>query len=235
VDSVDWGVVGGSVSNDWGSIVVGLSLVGHIGNITVVVIGVIGDVLDPAVGKVDRVGASNDAVSVIVLLLLEGGTAVVISHGVGVLVGRGLAQVISNISGLHWGVVGGGSVVGGGGVHGMVDGGVHGMSNNWSVVDSVVDWGMDGMMDWGMDGMMDGGMDSVVDWGMDSVVDWGMDGVSENWGMDGVVDGGVDGMVTNNSISSVKSVGGISDDSGVSTEGLALGGGPVLSLVGLAH
>jgi len=227
VDSVDWGVVGGSVSNDWGSIVVGLSLVGHIGNITVVVIGVIGDVLDPAVGKVDRVGASNDAVSVIVLLLLEGGTAVVISHGVGVLVGRGLAQVISNISGLHWGVVGGGSVVGGGGVHGMVDGGVHGMSNNWSVVD--------GMMDWGMDGMMDGGMDSVVDWGMDSVVDWGMDGVSENWGMDCVVDGGVDGMVTNNSISSVKSVGGISDDGGVSTEGLALGGGPVLSLVGLAH
>jgi hypothetical protein len=213
VDSVDWGVVGGSVSNDWGSIVVGLSLVGHIGNITVVVIGVIGDVLDPAVGKVDRVGASNDAVSVIVLLLLEGGTAVVISHGVGVLVGRGLAQVISNISGLHWGVVGGG------GVHGMVDGGVHGMSNNWSVVDSMVDWGMDGMMDGGMD----------------SVVDWGMDGVSENWGMDCVVDGGVDGMVTNNSISSVKSVGGISDDGGVSTKGLALGGGPVLSLVGLAH
>jgi len=227
VDSVDWGVVGGSVSNDWGSIVVGLSLVGHIGNITVVVIGVIGDVLDPAVGKVDRVGASNDAVSVIVLLLLEGGTAVVISHGVGVLVGRGLAQVISNISGLHWGVVGGGSVVGGGGVHGM--------SNNWSVVDSVVDWGMDGMMDGGMDSVVDWGMDGVVDWGMDGVVDWGMDGVSENWGMDGVVDGGVDGMVTNNSISSVKSVGGISDDGGVSTEGLALGGGPVLSLVGLAH
>jgi len=227
VDSVDWGVVGGSVSNDWGSIVVGLSLVGHIGNITVVVIGVIGDVLDPAVGKVDRVGASNDAVSVIVLLLLEGGTAVVISHGVGVLVGRGLAQVISNISGLHWGVVGGGSVVGGGGVHGM--------SNNWSVVDSVVDWGMDGMMDGGMDSVVDWGMDGVVDWGMDGVVDWGMDCVSENWGMDGVVDGGVDGMVTNNSISSVKSVGGISDDGGVSTEGLALGGGPVLSLVGLAH
>jgi len=226
---VSWGV------SHWGSIVVGLSLVGHISNITVIVVGVVGHMLDSAVGKVDGVRSSNNTVAVIVLLLLESGTAVVISHGVGVLVGRGLAQVISNISGLHWGVVGGGSVVGGGGVHGMVDGGVHGMSNNWSVVDSVVDWGMDGMMDWGMDGMMDGGMDSVVDWGMDSVVDWGMDGVSENWGMDGVVDGGVDGMVTNNSISSVKSVGGISDDSGVSTEGLALGGGPVLSLVGLAH
>jgi len=218
---VDWGVVGGSMGNDGGSTVVGLSLVGHIGNITVVVIGVIGDVLDPAVGKVDRVGASNDAVSVIVLLLLEGGTAVVISHGVGVLVGRGLTQVISNISGLHWGVVGRG------GVHGMVDGSVHGVSDNWSVVNGMVDWGMDGVVDWGMDGVVDGGMDGVVD--------GGMDGVSENWGMDGVVDGGVDGVVRNNSISSVKSVGGISDNGGVGTEGLALGGGPVLSLVGLAH
>jgi len=48
---------------------------------------------------------------------------------------------------------------------------------------------------------------------------------------------GVDGVnsVGNNSISSVKSVGGISHDGGVSSEGLALGGGPVLSLVGLAH
>merc|ERR1712117_935752 len=48
---------------------------------------------------------------------------------------------------------------------------------------------------------------------------------------------GVDGVnsVGNNSISSVKSVGGISHDSGVGSKGLALGGGPVLSLVGLAH
>merc|ERR1719296_245673 len=33
----------------------------------------------------------------------------------------------------------------------------------------------------------------------------------------------------------MKSVGGISHDGGVSSKGLALGGGPVLSLVGLAH
>ena len=48
---------------------------------------------------------------------------------------------------------------------------------------------------------------------------------------------GVDGVdtVRDNSISSVKSVGGVSHDGGVSSEGLALGGGPVLSLVGLAH
>merc|ERR1719438_526968 len=48
---------------------------------------------------------------------------------------------------------------------------------------------------------------------------------------------GVDGMNTvgDDSISAVKSVGGISHDGGVGSEGLALGGGPVLSLVGLAH
>ena len=46
--------------------------------------------------------------------------------------------------------------------------------------------------------------------------------------------GGVDG-VGDNSLGSVKSVGGISHDGGVGSEGLALGGGPVLSLVGLAH
>ena len=60
-----------------------------------------------------------------------------------------------------------------------------------------------------------------------------VDGVSNSVvgerGMDGV------NSVGNNSISSVKSVGGISHDGGVGSESLALGGGPVLSLVGLAH
>ena len=66
--------------------------------------------------------------------------------------------------------------------------------------------------------------------------------MGDNGGVDGVGDSvvgerGVDGMNTmgNNSISSVKSVGGISHDGGVGSEGLALGGGPVLSLVWLAH
>merc|ERR1712154_663617 len=63
-------------------------------------------------------------------------------------------------------------------------------------------------------------MDSVGKRGVDSVVDWGVDGVNS---------------VGNNSLGSVKSVGGISNDGGVGSEGLALGGGPVLSLVGLAH
>merc|ERR1711971_676074 len=69
-----------------------------------------------------------------------------------------------------------------------------------------------------------------------------MNGVSNDRGVDSVGNSvvgerGVDGVnsVGNNRISSVKSVGGISHDSGVGAEGLALGGGPVLSLVGLAH
>merc|ERR1712152_119957 len=79
---------------------------------------------------------------------------------------------------------------------------------------------------------------------MDSVSNdgGGMHSVSNDGGVDSVGDSvvgerGVDGVnsVGNNSISSVKSVGGISHDSGVGSKGLALGGGPVLSLVGLAH
>jgi len=81
-----------------------------------------------------------------------------------------------------------------------------------------------------------GGVDSVSNDG------GGVHSVGNDGGVDGVGNSvvgerGVDGVNTvgNNSISSVKSVGGISHDGGVGSEGLALGGGPVLSLVGLAH
>ena len=123
------------------------------------------------------------------------------------LVGRGLGEVISNISGLHRGVVGGG----------------------------VVNWGS---VSWGsVDSVVDGGVDSVGNWVGNSVVDGGNNAVAENGGsvVNSVVDWGVHCVVSNNSISSVKSVGGISNDSSVSPEGLALGGGPVLALVRLAH
>jgi hypothetical protein len=209
--SQDWGsMVGGSVS-DWGSIVVRLSGVGHIGNITVIVVGVVGDSLDSAVGKVDRVGPSNNTISVILFLLVEGGTTVVVSNGVGVLVRGGLSEVIGDVSSLDRGVVGWGGLVGDWGDHRSVVGG-----------GSVVRGGV---------------VDSVVDRGVDSVVDRGDNTVTENWGsvVDSVVDWGMDSVVSDNSISSVKSVGGISNNSSVSSEGLALGGGPVLSLVWLAH
>merc|ERR1719270_2925296 len=103
---------------------------------------------------------------------------------------------------------------------GMVDwGSMDSVGNNWGSVDSVGNW-----------------VDSVVDWGMDSMGNWGMDSVSKNWGVDSMVDWGMDcvNSMGDNSISSVKSVGGISNNSGVGTESLALGGGSVFSLVWLA-
>ena len=65
----------------------------------------------------------------------------------------------------------------------------------------------------------------------------GMDSMGKGCCVDSMGKRGVDGMNTvgDDSIGSVKSVGGISHDGGVGSEGLALGGGPVLSLVGLAH
>merc|ERR1712130_930019 len=127
------------------------------------------DVLDSAIGKVDRVFTINNTGSIIVLSLLESSTRVVISNSIGVRVWGNLSKVISDISSLHWGMV------------------------SWGSVDSMVNWGMDSM--------------------------------GNNWGsVDGVVDRGMDGMnsVGDNSISTVKSVGGISNNSSVGTESLAL-------------
>ena len=66
---------------------------------------------------------------------------------------------------------------------------------------------------------------------------WGMDSMGKGCCMDSMGERGVDGMDTvgDYSTGAVKSVGGISHDGGMGSEGLALGGGPVLSLVGLAH
>merc|ERR1712064_258545 len=79
----------------------------------------------------------------------------------------------------------------------------------------------------------------MVSWGsVDSMVNWGMDGMGNNWGsVDGVVDWGMDGMnsVGDNSISTVKSVGGISNNSSVGTESLALCCASVFSLVWFAN
>merc|ERR1740129_2199622 len=163
---VGWG--GGSVvTTGGGSGVLGLSGVSHVSDIAVVVVGVVGHGLGAAIGKSNGVRSSNNTVTVIVLLLLEGSLGVVIGDSVGEHVGRGLSKVSSGISSLHGGVVSSGV-----NHRGVVRG---------SVVDSV---------------------DSVVD-SVDS--------------------------------STVQSVGGISNDGSVGSEGLALGGGPVLSLVRFAH
>jgi len=210
-----------SVSNNWGmdsvvgnggsSSVVWFSLVGNISDITVIVVGVILDVLDSAVGKVDRVFTINNTCTIIVLSLLESSTRVVISNSVGVGVWGNLSKVISNISSLHWGMVSWGSMVSWS--WGMISwSSMDSMSNNWSSVDSVVNWGMDGMSNnWGSVVEERGSMDGMVDWGMDSMNSMG-----------------------DNSISSVKSVGGISNNSSMGSESLALCCASVFSLVWLA-
>ena len=84
--SNNWGGMGnnwGSMGN-WGSSVCWGSLVGDISDITIIVIGMILDVLDSAVGKVDGVFTIDNTGSVIVLSLLESSTRVVISNSVGV-------------------------------------------------------------------------------------------------------------------------------------------------------
>merc|ERR1711963_1048072 len=181
---VDWCMDG--VGNNWGmdsvsnwgsSSVMWLSLIGDISNITIIVVGVVLNMLDSAVGKVDRVFSINNTSSIIVLSLLESSTRVVISNSIGVRVWGRLSKVISNISSMDWGMV------------------------SWGSMHSMVNWGMGN------------------NWGMDGMVDWGMDGVHS---------------MGDNSISSVKSVGGISNNSGVGSESLALGGGSVFSLVWLA-
>jgi len=202
----NWGMVSwGSVGN-WGSSIGWGSLIGDISDITIIVISMILDVLDSAIGKVDRVFTINNTGSIIVLSLLESSTRVVISNSIGVRVWGNLSKVISNISSLHWGMVSRGS-----------------MSNNWGMVS----WSSMSN-NWGM-----------ISWGsVDSMVNWGMDGMGNNWGsVDGVVDWGMDGMnsVGDNSISTVKSVGGISNNSSVGTESLALCCASVFSLVWFAN
>merc|ERR1712002_969694 len=69
------------------------SVIGDGGNISSDVVSFVVDVLDPAVGEVDRVGARYGASSIVSLRLGEVSTGVVVSHGVLVVVGGRLGQV----------------------------------------------------------------------------------------------------------------------------------------------
>jgi len=190
--SNNWGMVSwGGMGNDWGSSVGWGSFIGDIGNITIIVIGMVVDMLDSAIGKVDRVRTINDTSSIIVLRLLESSTRVVISNSVVVSVWGNLSKVRGSISSLHWSMVSWGS-----------------MSNNW------------GMISWSS---MSDDRGSMSD-------NWGSNGtVSNNWGVDSVNSMG------DNSISTVKSVGGISNNSSVGSESLALCCASVFSLVWFAN
>ena len=157
----------------------GGALVGDVSDEAVITVGSVLHMLDPAVGKGNRVRSGNVGGAVRGLLGLEVGLGVVISHGVGEGVGALLSKVISNISGLDGGVVSRSGVDHGGSVDSVGDNG----------------GGVDGMSDGGVDGVSDGSVDKgSVDGVSDGGVDKGsVDGVSDVLGGDRVEgdDGGL--------------------------------------------
>merc|ERR1719320_817191 len=163
-------VVGGRLGGciGLGLRVVGNSLVGHISNITVVVVSGVVHGLGPAIRESNGVGSGDGTIAIRGLSSVEGSLGVVISNTI--LVGVGLRSLLV----LSRGVIGGSrlvgrsrGVVGGGLVHnrgcvvgrGMVDnrGGVvsRGMMDNR---DSMVSRGMLQGKGGSVDGMTDSGM-----------------------------------------------------------------------------
>ena len=69
------------------------SLICHIGNVSIITIGGVGDTLDSTIGKSNRVGALDIAGAIRGLIGVEAGLGVVIGHGVGVGVGQDLVSI----------------------------------------------------------------------------------------------------------------------------------------------
>merc|ERR1712055_1039134 len=82
----------------------GSSLIGHLGNVTSQIIGIVVDMLDSSIREVYRVRARHSSSSIIRLSLGKVSTRVVIRHSILVGVGRGLSQVIhiTTNSMSHW-------------------------------------------------------------------------------------------------------------------------------------
>ena len=97
-----------NIATSRGRRVLGLTRVGDLSNVSGQVVGVVGDGLDPAVGKVDGVRSSHGTSAIVGLRLLEVGLGVVVGHGVGVGVGGGLGEVGGGNGVHHGGVLGGG-------------------------------------------------------------------------------------------------------------------------------
>ena len=141
------------VGGGGGSIGLGLgvlsgSLVCNIGDISIIAVGRVLDMLDTSIGKSNRVRSGDVAGTIGLLLSVEVGLGVVISDGVGEGVGGDLIGVDLSLVG------GGRGVVSGGGVNSVVDRG-----HNHGGVHSVVDGGHN-----------HGGVDGVVSHGVDSMV-----------------------------------------------------------------
>ena len=71
----------------------GLAIVGDLGDVSIDVVGVVVDMLDPAIRQTDRVVALSGGSAIVRLLSVEAGSGVVVSHGVLVGVGGDLVGV----------------------------------------------------------------------------------------------------------------------------------------------
>ena len=179
------GGIGGGSMDSLG--VLGSSLVGHISNISIITIGGVGDMLDSAVRKSNRVGSLGIAGTIRGLLGVEVSLGVVIGNSVGVGVGGNLIGVNLSLVGRGGGMVSRGSVdnrgvISGGGVDGVSHnrGSVDGVSDDRSSVHGVSHGVGDNR---GVDGVSHG-VDSVGSnhRGVDSVGQGSMDGVSNSHG-----------------------------------------------------
>merc|ERR1719219_2904937 len=72
-----------------------MATVCHLSNIPIMVVGVIVDMLDPAIGKVDGVMPLSGSCSIAVLLLIKPGSSVAISNGVVVVVRNNVIDFVS--------------------------------------------------------------------------------------------------------------------------------------------
>jgi len=197
----------------------GGALVGHLGDITLGVVGGVGDVLDAAIGEVDGVAALPGGGAVVRLGHLEVGAGVVVGHGVVVGEGGDLVGVDLSHGVGHGGVVGRGGMDDRGSVNkggGMDNRGVVGrgsMNNRGSVNNGGSMNNRGGVVDRGGNSMSDGVGNSVAE-------TMSNDSSLSKVGRDASHGGVAHGVA-----------GGHRGDGGA--EGLGLAGGPHLTLEGL--
>ena len=241
-NSVDDGssVVGGGSMDDGSSMVCGCNsmgdslrvgsstVIGDLSNVAVVRVGVVVHVLDAAVRESNRVRSLSVAGTIIGLGGVEVGSRVVVSNGVVVGVGRDLiGENLSGAGGISGGCMGNhGGIVGRGGVnHGgdsmsnrVGDNSVGQTMSNNTVPNSSVGKAMPN--------------NTMADTMSDKTM-------SNNSMAEAVSNNTVGDAMSDESMSKVRAavgnVRGVVDSSHVGTESLGLGGGPVLSLEGLAH
>ena len=90
------------------STIVRFSFICHISNISIIVVGMIFDMLDTTIREIYRVASVDNTSSIIRLSLVEGSTRVVISNSISVRVGGGFSKIRLSITSMvsnNWGMM----------------------------------------------------------------------------------------------------------------------------------